>query len=301
MPDADTVGPVENVVRYLPVTPRDRAWGLYVTGAGKRVALPHSNYYRDDSSRYTWRKGRTLPEYGMVYVASGQGVFVSRQTGKQQVSAGDLLLLFPDVWHNYRPHPNTGWVEYWILFNGAQLERMVEHGLIGPSSAVLRLGATDLFEQLFRDFLRAVEAQSVLSSHVLSALASQILANALSRAGLQRADAGERASEIEQAKLFIEEHLRDAVDMQELAESLNMSYRNFRRVFKQKTGMAPQQYHMQLRINRAKELLEDQDNRVNEVALRVGFGDQFYFSRMFRKYAGLSPSQWRDTRGRMAF
>ena len=65
--------------------------------------------------------------------------------------------------------------------------------------------------------------------------------------------------------------------------------------------MAPQQYHMQLRINRAKELLEDRDNRVNEVAVRVGFGDQFYFSRMFRKYTGLSPSQWRDTRGRTAF
>ena len=248
MPCSDTGGSVENVVRYLPVTPRDRAWGLYVTGAGKRVAPPHSNYYKDESSRYTWRKGRTLPEYGMVYVASGQGVFMSRQTGKQQVSAGDLLLLFPDVWHNYRPHPNTGWVEYWFLFNGAQLERMVEHGLIGPSSAVLRLGATDLFEQLFRDFLRAVETQPALSSHTLSALASQILANALSRAGMQGSEASARASEIEKAKLFIEERIREAVDMQALAESLNMSYRNFRRVFRQKTGMAPQQYHIAARI-----------------------------------------------------
>lgn len=294
-------GRSENVVRYLPVTPRDKAWGLYVTGTGKRIVAPHCNYYKDDSSRYTWRNGRILPEFGMVYVTSGQGEFMSRQTGKQRVLAGDLILLFPNVWHNYRPDPNTGWVEYWILFNGFQPQRMVEYDLIVPSRAVLRLDAIDFFEQLFRDFLNTVETQPALPSLVLSAMASEILANVLSRAGKRGEQVGQWASEIEQAKLFMEEHMSDDVDIQALAKSLNMSYRNFRRVFKQKTGMAPKQYHMQLRINRAKELLEDQDNRVNEVALRVGFGDQLYFSRMFRKYTGVSPSQWRDTRSRSVF
>lgn len=87
--------------------------------------------------------------------------------------------------------------------------------------------------------------------------------------------------------------------MGELADSLNLSYRHFSRLFKDLTGLPPQRYHIQIRINRAKKLLEHPNAKVSEVAAIIGFEDPYYFSRLFRKYTGLSPHQWQMTHCRM--
>ena len=60
------------------------------------------------------------------------------------------------------------------------------------------------------------------------------------------------------------------------------------------TGLTPYQYFLQLRIHRAKELLQDPRLSVKEVSARMMFENQYYFSRLFRKKTGLSPTQWRS-------
>ena len=63
-------------------------------------------------------------------------------------------------------------------------------------------------------------------------------------------------------------------------------------VFKAYTGMTPYQYCIHAKINRAKEILSSGESSVKEIAWRVGFDDQYYFSRLFKKKTGSSPSQW---------
>ena len=110
----------EDYFRYVPIRQRDVDWGLYVTGAGCSAmpagytlypVVPHPTTYD-----FSWRTGRKLPEYQAIYVTCGRGEFESTPTGRVEVGPGTLLMLFPDVWHRYRPSTETGWDEYWVSF-----------------------------------------------------------------------------------------------------------------------------------------------------------------------------------------
>jgi AraC-like DNA-binding protein len=78
-----------------------------------------------------------------------------------------------------------------------------------------------------------------------------------------------------------------------LASTFHMSYAHFRRVFKQQSGLSPYQYHLQLRIHRAREMLHSTTLAVGQVAARLNFPNPYYFSKIFKKKTGMSPSLWR--------
>ena len=63
---------------------------------------------------YSWKKGRVLAEYQALYVTRGAAEFESKPTGSENVAVGNVILLFPGVWHRYRPVLKAGWGTYWI-------------------------------------------------------------------------------------------------------------------------------------------------------------------------------------------
>jgi len=83
------------------------------------------------------------------------------------------------------------------------------------------------------------------------------------------------------------------IDLEALAQSLNMSYSGFRAAFRKATGFSPRQYHLQIRINEAKELLANTSLSAGEIAAHVGFSSPYYFSRIFSKKVGASPTAYR--------
>lgn len=85
----------------------------------------------------------------------------------------------------------------------------------------------------------------------------------------------------------------DDLDLEKLADELNVSYTWFRRMFTQHTGLSPHQYRLQLRIARARTLLADTQLSVKEVAFRCGFESEQYFSRLFKQKTSLTATQWR--------
>ena len=91
---------------------------------------------------------------------------------------------------------------------------------------------------------------------------------------------------------MIESQWQQSLEMKELSAALRMSYRHFRRLFQQHTGLPPNQFLLNLRINRAKQLLEE-SLTIEEVAYRCGFADPYYFSRLFKQKTGITPAKWR--------
>ena len=71
--------------RYFPISPRDRQWGIYVTGVGSTHVPPFTRSYpvsvHPAKYMYSWENGRVLGEYQALYIARGQGRFESRRTG----------------------------------------------------------------------------------------------------------------------------------------------------------------------------------------------------------------------------
>ncbi len=84
--------------------------------------------------------------------------------------------------------------------------------------------------------------------------------------------------------------------MKELAKQYNVGYSYFRQMFKKYTGVSPGQYHLQLRLIRAKELLISTNKSIKEISYEQGFQSIYYFSNLFKKKEGMNPSEFRERR-----
>jgi AraC family transcriptional regulator len=99
--------------------------------------------------------------------------------------------------------------------------------------------------------------------------------------------------EIHRALAFIDSHLDDDLTLPHLAETLCVSPHHFAHVFRQAIGVAPHQYVIRRRVERAKELLDTTAMPIVEIALAVGCANQSHFSALFHRVAGLTPHAYR--------
>lgn len=275
---------------YIP-TSREQAWGLYVLGTGRRVEPPHTRYQRPErGNSYPWNDGRVLMDYGMVYITGGEGVFQTRESRWRKVTAGDVLFLFPGVWHNYHPGEETGWTERWVLFNGTQAGRWLENGLISGDSPIRHVGVRNDLTERFERLMELARRNPPFANQIQAGVTAEILGMILQYHQTQPASLGPRTDVLEKALDFLRKNWRSPIDFAALAARSGVSSRHFRRLFQQATGLSPQQYVLNLRLNEAKRLLGSMP--IYEVAERVGFENALYFSRLFKEKIGVSPSRW---------
>jgi AraC family transcriptional regulator len=99
---------------------------------------------------------------------------------------------------------------------------------------------------------------------------------------------------LQQATDYINAHLNQDLKLHNIAEAVGMSQYHFCRLFKQSTGKTAYQYLLQQRVERAKELLKQQDLPIAEVAFQCGFANQSLLTRHFRKFTGITPKVYRE-------
>ena len=92
---------------------------------------------------------------------------------------------------------------------------------------------------------------------------------------------------------FIEEHLAENISLATLAELADLSLYHFARAFRLSFGVPPHRYHMARRMNRARRLLQRSALSVTQIGIRIGFRDTSSFTRAYRKFAGVAPSEYR--------
>lgn len=286
--------------RYFAVVQRDRQWGAYVPGTGYSLnelpgpvnpAHPQPYFYRHE-------EGRVLPEYQMVYITRGEGVFESETVvGKQVLTAGCLFVLFPGVWHRYAAKKDTGWDQHWVSIQGEYFDNLLKRELISPKDPILRTGLEETIFHGFRRIWERVQCEPPGMQQLIAANTIEILGAALAAARSTRGSKNPNGL-VYQACQILRERCDQSVEMEQLAASLHISYDRFRHLFKQQTGMSPYQYHLQSRINRAQEMLRSTPFSIKRIAAALRFEDPYHFSKIFKEKTGMSPAQWRGTNGR---
>ena len=281
--------------RYLPVSEREEQWGLYVTAGGFNAIKPGDRYPRPGHPRayaLSWSKGRVLSEYQALYITQGEGEFQSKPSGEKKVPAGSVILLFPGVWHRYRPVAEVGWDEYWVSYNGPYVERLVRHGFLSPQDPVLKTGVDDLLSHAYVTLLDRLRCEPVGLPQFLAASVMEILA--ATQGAVRAQGTGSHMHELVcRAKSLLETQMGALPTIEKLAAALGLSTTHFYRVFREHTGLSPYQYHLQLRIERAKQMLHGTSMNVKEIAAAAAFESPFHFSNVFKQKTGMSPSQWR--------
>ncbi len=98
---------------------------------------------------------------------------------------------------------------------------------------------------------------------------------------------------------YLEAHLAESIDIETLAEIVNLNPNYFSNIFSRRFGMAPYRYLVRRRIDRAQVLLWTTSRSIKEIAASVGYDDVCYFSRIFRRVSGIPPGAYRSQRERL--
>ena len=141
------------------------------------------------------------------------------------------------------------------------------------------------------DFMRNAISQEELEQHLFHAL--QVM---FSPESSTQATTDQYSLEVEQSIAYIKENYMRKISLASVAEHVGLSSGYLCRIFKDETGGSINTYINNLRMNKAGELLSDKNSYIKEVAVAVGFEDQLYFSRLFKRYSGLTPSEYRASK-----
>ena len=283
---------------YLVANDRDAQWGLTVSTVGMDDVAIGEHYPTKghaDGYYFDMERGRRLNEYQMLYLVDGEGRFQSSHVEGKRIKAGDLFLLFPDEWHSYGPTERSKWKSYWIGFKGKNIDDRVKANFLSPEKPIYHLGYSAGIIELYEAALRTAFEEPPYAQQILAGIVNHLIG--MMYAQERSIELNKNQSHVEmisKARLRIREELESELTIQHLAEDLGVSYSNFRKLFKQYTGLSPALYQQDLRLQRAKELLSTTKLSIKEIAYRLNFESPDYFSSKFRMKTGIKPSEFRD-------
>ena len=234
---------------------------------------------------------RTEPiQQAVVLVCAGGSGWCAVDGISHRVNAGQVVVIRPGVPHSYGSDQDDPWTLWWMHLDGAELPELLgAGGAVGPApvhtlSDLYRAVALleEVVEQMERDVSqRSLFAATAAAWHFLAVLA----------AGTEKE--GSRSGTIERAKAYLQSHLAERASVAELAAMARLSPSHFATLFRSQVGLPVLAYQTQLRMSRARELLDTTDLPVAEIAAAVGYPDAFYFSRQFRSVHGTTALRYR--------
>ena len=248
----------------------------------------YSTGYEKCDPGYAW--GPALRDHYLIhYVSSGQGIYCC-QKRQYHLGQGDLFLISPSQIVSYRADSENPWEYYWVGFNGTEAKRLLnytgfslEHPVIRPpESEKIR----DSLLHIYRSGGNTPAADADMVGYLYLFPAQLIHANG------DRPFAYGTREYLPQALRYIQYNYANDIGVNDLARFSGVSRSQLYRAFMASFGLSPHDYLQKYRINEACSLLRRRDFTIAEVAGSVGFSDPLYFSRIFKKLKGLSPSDY---------
>jgi AraC-like DNA-binding protein len=293
----DTAGKTSgnSIFIYLPYSEEDEKLGMICTNAGSVEVLPGAEYPPDrDKFPVNIRSvtnGRVLKEFQLVYISKGKGSLEVHEKS-YQFNQGCAFLTIPGIFHRYRPLFETGWHEYWVGFKGSFFEGMMDRDILSTEKMFFKPGLNNRIIELFRLVLEEVKDQKPLyqfrSCSVIISLIAEIFT-----AERRRTQPNYYQKIVEQAKIIMEKNCFGSINISSICRQVGISVPRLNEIFKTYTSMTPYQYYIHIKIEKAQRLLEEKDVSVKEAAYRLGFDDQYYFSRLFKNKTGFTPAEWK--------
>lgn len=284
--------------KYLVRNKQDLLWGLSVTTVGKQVIEPGYEEYPPRTGHpsdyyFSADQGRILDTYVILYIAKGCGQLYLEYGNPMQLKEGDMLFLKPNKWHSYFPEKSTGWTEYWICFSGIDVDTKFQNNFFRSGKPVYRINARKTVVNLFEKAIETASLEKPSHQQWLAGIGYLLMGICLYESKNETLYASDAFSRINDAKQIIRENLTSEISLEEIADKSCMSYSWFRKLFKKYTGLSPNEYITEIRIQKAKEMLSSSEISVKEIAYTLQFGSISYFSMIFKNKTGLTPSEFR--------
>lgn len=250
-------------------------------------------YYPKAEGHYTYRK-KGLPENFLFYCIDGNGWY-KIEDKKYEVSRNQFFIIPKNVEHAYGSSEENPWTIYWVHFGGELLNSLnailLSQTQFKPSSIKSSNDIVSCFTKMYKALELGYSIENLMFSNMCL---SYYISLFIYPAKHYITHAEDKLNNIDNAILYMQEHINGNITLNELSNHYNYSPSRFSSLFKQKTGYAPIDYFIQMKMQRASQQLDFTDKSIKEVALDLGFDDPYYFSRRFSKVIGMSPTKYRS-------
>lgn len=228
-------------------------------------------------------------DYYLMYILEGSlnllldGEYV-------EFKAGEFALFPPYTVIDYEKKKEENLVYYLAHFSGTDVERFLDGIGLGSIPAKFSVG---MLESVTDEFLSLFDAYAKNTPYIQE-IAAASLQKILIELSLKIVEP-KKVNAPWNAVYYIQRHLAEKISIPELAKTEGMSESRFYAVFKNQIGSSPIDYINMLRIERACNLLTSAPMSIGEIGENCGFDDVFYFSKIFKKRVGMTPTQYRNS------
>ena len=230
--------------------------------------------------------------YLIHLVVSGKGFF-SVGDKKYEIEAGSAFIIRPQTLVSYYADENDPWEYCWIGFNGADASRLVELVDFDEDTPVISFSPEYIpnlkqaFLNIYENFGTSAQQETMTVSKLFEAFS--IMINAAPK---KQPESSAARHYVKNAIKYIQRNFSNSIDVSDIAAHIGLSRSHLYRIFVKHLALSPNEYLTQFRINQACILLRTSGLSIGEIASSVGFDDQLYFSRVFKKIKGVPPSHY---------
>lgn len=231
--------------------------------------------------------------YLIHYIVKGSGSYEVNGTS-YPVRPGEIFIIHPGQVVSYScKDESIPWSFCWIGFSGQASSVYLRELGIREQTYVQRLSSSSFFDRTLACLRYIEKNQNSLMQVQLTALLLETLLcirKGNSIPARQRPD-----DLVKKAIQYIEFNYMKNISIRDVVDHVNLERTYFYRIFKQCTGLSPQRYLMELRIKKSIELMHTNAYTFSEIASYIGVGDVYYFSRLFKRIMGVSPSVYQKS------
>lgn len=254
----------------------------------KRFYLTDVGFFPRAANHYMDRK-EGIAEYIFLYCTEGEGVIHVK--GKEYVLKEREAFCIPRFQkHCYYSQKNNPWSILWIHFKGddTQYYPLEECKIVRFESTYATNRMLFLFEQLFR----VLDSDYTLGNFIyISQMLALILAETYTR---QKGDIVGQNKHVTNIVKYMYQHINEKLTLKEISDTFGLSKGYINAVFLKHTQHAPMDFFINLKMREACKRLRETDLYIYEVAQELGYKDQYYFSRIFKKVVGISPEEYKN-------
>lgn len=229
----------------------------------------------------------------LIYCLDGKGWYQNK-SGYCEVKSNEFVILpAGKEYLRYGADSQDPWTLYWVHFCGKQLQylnkaysldKFLTPTILHPEERRIKLW-NEMYDTLEMGY--SVSNLSYANFCLYHFVASFIFPNN----GMARMRTEDNV--INQAILYMRENIEGKFTVEDLAFRFDYSASHFSNLFKKQTGISPIDYFINLKMQKACQLLDLTTSKIKDIGSKLGYDDPYYFNRVFNKVIGLSPSKWR--------
>jgi AraC-like DNA-binding protein len=276
----------------------DQIWknAIKVNPVLSHLYITHIGYFPKAAYHYRERKNGCADNI-LIYCLRGKGWY-SVKDKRFDVGVNQFFILPATKEHiRYGADEKDPWTIHWVHFSGNDMDTFNSSfgiGLFdGPQQIIFNEKGLELWDTMYKNLEMGYSTENL-------SITNLCLYHFISTFLFPHKYADEKKQSakdlINETILFMRSKLADKLTIEDLASKNNLSASHFTYLFRKGTGMAPLEYFIHLKLQKACLLLGINNVKIKNVAADLGFDDPYYFSRLFKKYMKVSPEQFRLSR-----